>query len=63
MGQRASVQNEIIYKDVEIPVENRIGDEGHGFLIAMKTFDRTRTAVAALSVGCARAAYETSRAP
>lgn len=61
MGQRASVQNEIIYKDVEIPVENRIGDEGHGFIIAMKTFDRTRTSVAALSVGCARAAYETSK--
>jgi acyl-CoA dehydrogenase len=46
---------------VEIPVENRIGEEGHGFLIAMKTFDRTRTGVAALSVGNARAAYETAK--
>jgi len=61
MGQRASVQNEIIYHDVEVPIENRLGDEGHGFLIAMKTFDRTRTGVAALSVGCARAAYETAK--
>jgi alkylation response protein AidB-like acyl-CoA dehydrogenase len=60
MGQRASVQNEIKYHDVEIPVENRIGDEGYGFVIAMKTFDRTRTGVAALSLGGARAAYEIS---
>jgi acyl-CoA dehydrogenase len=60
MGQRASVQNEIIFRDVEIPEENRLGDEGTGFLIAMKTFDRTRTGVAALSLGNARAAYETA---
>jgi len=61
MGQKASVQNEIIYTDVEVPVENMLGREGHGFLIAMKTFDRTRTGVAALSVGNARAAYETAK--
>lgn len=61
MGQKASVQNEIIFTDVEVPVENRIGDEGYGFIIAMKTFDRTRTGVAALSVGNARAAFETAR--
>jgi acyl-CoA dehydrogenase len=58
MGQKASVQNELIFHDVEIPEANRLGDEGTGFLIAMKTFDRTRTGVAALSVGNARAAYE-----
>ncbi|MBU0764127.1 MAG: acyl-CoA dehydrogenase family protein [Bacteroidetes bacterium] len=61
MGQKASVQNEIIFHDVEVPVENRLGQEGHGFLIAMKTFDRTRTGVAALSVGAARSAYEISK--
>lgn len=60
MGQKASVQNEIIFRDVEIPESNRLGDEGTGFLIAMKTFDRTRTGVAALSLGNARAAYETA---
>lgn len=60
MGQKASVQNELIFHDVEIPESNRLGDEGTGFLIAMKTFDRTRTGVAALSVGNARAAYETA---
>ncbi|MCD4695879.1 MAG: acyl-CoA dehydrogenase family protein [Bacteroidales bacterium] len=61
MGQKASVQNEIIFTDVEIPVKNRIGDEGYGFIIAMKTFDRTRTGVAALSVGNARAAFEIAK--
>ena len=61
MGQKASVQNEIIFTDVEIPVENLIGQEGYGFIIAMKTFDRTRTGVAALAVGAARRAFETSR--
>lgn len=61
MGQKASVQNEIIFTDVEVPVKNRLGKEGHGFLIAMKTFDRTRTGVAALSLGAAREAYEISK--
>jgi len=61
MGQKASVQNEIIYTDVEIPAENMLGQEGRGFLIAMKTFDRTRTGVAALSLGNARAAFETAK--
>jgi acyl-CoA dehydrogenase len=60
MGQRGSVQNEIKFHDVEVPAENLLGREGEGFLIGMKTFDRTRTGVAALSVGIARAAYETS---
>ncbi|HEY9114639.1 MAG TPA: acyl-CoA dehydrogenase family protein [Bacteroidales bacterium] len=61
MGQRASVQTEFIFENVEIPVKNRIGQEGQGFLLAMKTFERTRTGVAALSIGNAREAYETSR--
>lgn len=60
MGQRASIQTEFKFHDVEVPVENRIGEEGHGFLLAMKTFERTRTGVAALSVGNAREAYETA---
>lgn len=61
MGQRASVQNEIIFHDVEVPVTNLLGEEGHGFLIAMKTFDRTRNGVGALALGAARTAFETSR--
>ena len=61
MGQKASVQTEFKFHDVEIPVMNRIGREGQGFLLAMKTFERTRTGVAALSIGNAREAFETSR--
>ncbi len=61
MGQNASVQNEIKYHDVEIPEANRIGGEGRGFVIAMKTFDRTRTGVAALALGAARSAYEIAK--
>lgn len=60
MGQRASVQTEFLFEDVEIPKENLIGGENQGFVLAMKTFERTRTGVAALSVGNARAAYETA---
>lgn len=61
MGQRGSVQNEIKYNDVELPLDSLIGREGEGFILGMKTFDRTRTGVAALSVGIARAAFETSK--
>jgi acyl-CoA dehydrogenase len=60
MGQKASVQNEIKFEDVEVPAENLLGAEGHGFLIAMRTFDRTRTGVAAAAVGNAKAALEYS---
>jgi alkylation response protein AidB-like acyl-CoA dehydrogenase len=61
MGQRASNQTEVIFEDARVPVENRLGNEGDGFKIAMMTFDRTRAIVAAVSVGVARAAFEYAR--
>ncbi len=61
MGQRASCQVEIEYKDVAVPVENVIMKENMGFIVAMKTFNRTRSGVAAAAVGMAREAYEVAR--
>jgi len=58
MGQRASDTRGVTFEDVKVPVENRLGDEGYGFKIAMKAFDITRPLVASGAVGLARAAYE-----
>jgi acyl-CoA dehydrogenase len=58
MGQRASDTRGVKFEDVEVPVENRLGDEGYGFKIAMSAFDITRPLVAAGAVGLARAAYD-----
>lgn len=58
MGQRASFTCEVVFEDVRVPVENRIGEEGQGWEISMETFNRTRPGVAASAVGLARAALE-----
>ncbi len=58
LGIRASHTASLILQDVEVPAENRLGEEGEGFRIAMRTFDITRTHIAAGAVGIARAAYE-----
>jgi alkylation response protein AidB-like acyl-CoA dehydrogenase len=58
MGQRASNTAEIFFEDCRVPVENILGKPGLGFVIAMKTFDRTRSSVGAAAVGIARAAME-----
>jgi butyryl-CoA dehydrogenase len=58
MGIRASVQMELIFEDCRIPVSNLIGKEGQGFIIAMKTLDRTRPGVGAQALGIAQGAFE-----
>lgn len=58
MGQRASTTTDMIFEDVEVPVENRLGEEGEGFKIAMMTLDSARAAMAAAAVGVAREAME-----
>jgi acyl-CoA dehydrogenase len=58
MGQRASNTAELFFEDVRVPAENRLGREGQGFIVAMRTFDKTRAAVGAAGVGIARAALE-----
>jgi len=61
MGQRASNTTEVIFENVRLPKENLLGREGEGFKIAMMTLDKSRAAIAACSVGIARAAFEAAR--
>ncbi|HET8606247.1 MAG TPA: acyl-CoA dehydrogenase family protein [Gaiellaceae bacterium] len=58
MGQRATDTSAFALTDVVVPAANRIGEEGEGFKIAMKTLDFTRPGTAAGAVGVAQAAYE-----
>lgn len=58
MGIRASNTCELILDNVRIPVSNRIGREGEGFKIAMKTLDAARPLVGAVSVGLSQAAFD-----
>jgi acyl-CoA dehydrogenase len=60
MGLRASQVGGLIFKDVEVPVENRLGAENTGFLIAMQTLDMSRPCMGAGAIGTARAALETA---
>ncbi|MEQ1473958.1 MAG: acyl-CoA dehydrogenase family protein, partial [Candidatus Acidiferrum sp.] len=58
MGQRCSPSLEIIFNDCEVPVENRLGEEGQGLKIALSALDGGRIGIAALSVGLAQGALE-----
>ncbi len=58
MGLRASDTADLIFEDCRIPVENRLGNEGDGFLIAMTGLDGGRIGIAAQSVGVAQAAFD-----
>ena len=58
MGLRASNTATVTFNDTEVPVANLLGEENHGFKLAMMTLDRTRPGVAAMATGIARAAME-----
>lgn len=58
MGIRASSTMELIFEDCRIPAENLIAREGHGFLVAMKTLNKSRPGVAAQAVGIAQGALD-----
>jgi acyl-CoA dehydrogenase len=60
MGQRASDTRAINFDGVRVSAANRLGAEGEGFKIAMKTLDRTRPSIGALATGIARRALEES---
>ncbi len=58
MGIRASATSEVIFEDCKVPVENRLGEEGQGFVVAMKTLDKSRPGVAAQALGIAQGAFD-----
>ncbi len=58
MGIRASSTRELVFEDCKIPAENLISREGMGFIVAMKTLDRSRPGVAAQAVGIAQGALD-----
>ena len=60
MGIRASATRELIFEDCEVPAENMIGREGEGFMVAMKTLDKSRPGVAAQALGIAQGALDLS---
>lgn len=60
MGVRTSTTSDLVLDEVRIPVENRLGDEGTGFITAMKTLDLARTWCAVIAVGVAKRCIEES---
>ena len=60
MGIRASATSELVFEDYRCPVENRLGEEGEGFKIAMTVLDAGRIGIGAQALGIAEAAYEAS---
>lgn len=58
LGMRASETASVVFEDCKVPTENLLGNEGEGFLQAMKILDGGRISIAALSVGIAQGAYE-----
>ncbi len=58
MGIRASATRELVFTNCRIPKENLLSKEGMGFIVAMKTLDRTRPGVAAQALGIAQGSFE-----
>ena len=60
LGLRASETASVTFEDCYVPDENRLGNEGEGFLQAMQVLDGGRISIAALAVGIAQGAYESA---
>ncbi len=60
MGMRSSDTVSVMFTDVKVPVENRLGADGFGFKFAMKTLDGGRIGIAAQALGLASGALERS---
>lgn len=62
MGIRGSDTHTLMFQDVKVPKENRIGEDGFGFKFAMKTLSGGRIGIASQALGIASGAYELSLA-
>jgi len=58
MGIRGSPTGELVFENMEVPAENLIGEEGMGFIYAMKTLDTSRPVIASQAVGLAQGAQD-----
>jgi alkylation response protein AidB-like acyl-CoA dehydrogenase len=58
MGIRASATCEVVFQDCKVPKANLLGREGQGFMVAMKTLDKSRPGVAAQALGIAQGAFD-----
>lgn len=58
MGHRASSTSTVHFEKARVPASNRLGAEGDGFSLAMRTLDQTRTPIGALATGIGRAAMD-----
>ncbi|HEY7535704.1 MAG TPA: acyl-CoA dehydrogenase [Thermodesulfobacteriota bacterium] len=58
LGIRASSTSQIIFDGCKVPIQNRLGEEGEGFKIAMQTLDGGRIGIGTQAVGIAQAAFE-----
>ncbi|KRO67082.1 MAG: acyl-CoA dehydrogenase [Cryomorphaceae bacterium BACL21 MAG-121220-bin10] len=61
LGIRGSDTHSLVFTDVRVPKENRIGEDGFGFKFAMKTLSGGRIGIAAQALGIASGAYEMAR--
>src|SRR5262250_760382 len=62
LGISATACCELIFTDCEVPVSNRIGNEGEGYKVALSTLDGGRVGIGAQAVGIARGAFEAALA-
>ena len=62
LGIRGSPTAELAFDEVRVPIANRIGAEGDGFDLAMRTLDRSRPGIAAQAVGIAQGALDAAAA-
>ncbi|WP_353138023.1 acyl-CoA dehydrogenase [Pseudopedobacter sp.] len=61
LGIRSSDTHSLMFTDVKVPKENRLGEDGFGFKLAMETLDGGRIGIAAQALGIAGGAYDLAR--